>query len=133
VVIKIKDNNLELYTDKHLHRAKHRMNRIFHIALGIVIVAVHSYVLANLTEIIPAFGPHPHVPSTGREAGGQAVFELLPFIAAGLFLFADPLTNHLSPRSQFTGEPLLGRSLWYILGYGVLVVCIALYALFTSV
>ena len=108
------------------------MIRTFHFALGLVIIVVQIYVLSNLTTLLPLFGPHPDVPTAGREGAGEAIFELLPFISAGLFIFADTLTDRLSPRSQFTGEPLIGNGLWYLLGYGTLLVSIALYALLAS-
>jgi len=109
------------------------MSRTFHIILGTLIVVVHSYVLAHLSELFPVLKPYPDVMTTGDEAGGQAIFKLMPFIAAGLFLFANTLTKRLSPRSKFTGEPLIGDGLWYLLGYGALLVSLGLYALFASV
>jgi len=65
---------------------------------------VHTYVLENLTEFKPVFGPHPGVSTTGREAGGQAVFEMTPYCAAGFFLFAEKLTQNVSPTSKLTAE-----------------------------
>jgi len=49
--------------------------------------------------------------------------------ALSRFIFADRLSDGVSPRSQLTGEPLLGPGIWYLIGYILLSPSVGLYAL----
>ena len=110
------------------------MVRLFHAALGIVLLLTYLYVVSHQGALLPGLaaatetGPGSiHLPRASR---GLLVVYGLPLAAIACFLSPRHLMWWLSPRTPPDYDYLLREPFWYMLGYILMAISVGLFALF---
>jgi hypothetical protein len=110
------------------------MARKVHVLLGMSVLAVYLYVCFHISRVLPNLAivensDVGHMP-IARASRGLLVVYGLPICAIACFLFPTHLKWWLSPRTRPLEDYLLTEGVWYVIGYGLLLLSIAVMMLF---